>query len=173
MISRVQGADFSSPPAAPVALAMIAPDMAPNVGATIRLAACLGAPIHIVEPCGFPFGPRAWRRQAMDYAAMAEIAHHRGWQAFLTATAGARLIALSARAAVPIWHHAFAPGDILLLGSETAGLAPEVQAAAAARVAIPLVPGARSLNVAQAAAIALAEAQRQTQKLPNDPLYVE
>lgn len=144
-----------------LALAAVEPDLAPNLGALIRLGACLGAPVHVVEPCGFPFSPKAWRRSAMDYAALAEIHRHDSWARFEAAMAGRRLVALSARAERVIWRFAFAPGDVLLLGSESRGLTAAAVAAAAVRLAIPLRPGARSLNIAVAAGIALAEADRQ------------
>ncbi len=145
----------------PLALAAIEPDLAPNLGALIRLGACLGAPVHVVEPCGFAFSPRAWRRSAMDYARLAEIHRHDSWTRFETALAGRRLVALSARAERPIWRFGFAAGDVLMLGSESRGLTEAAFAAAHARLAIPLEPGARSLNIVVAAGIALAEAQRQ------------
>lgn len=152
---------------APLRLALIAPDMAPNVGALLRLGACLGVGVDVVEPCGFPFSPRAWRRSAMDYAALAELVHHTGWSAFRAARTGRRLIALSARAEASLWAYPFVPGDVLMLGSETAGLPAEALAAAEARLAIPLRPGARSLNVAQAGAIAASEALRRIGALPR------
>ncbi|MEO1471564.1 MAG: TrmH family RNA methyltransferase [Pseudomonadota bacterium] len=170
-----------------VELALIAPDMAPNVGAAIRLAACLGLVVHVVEPCGFPFSPRAWARQAMDYADLARIEHHAGWAAFAAAistatgsttatstgptteTGGPRLVALSARAETPLHAHAFRPGDVLMLGAETAGLDARALAAAAVRLRIPLAPGARSLNVVTAGAIAAAEALRQLGAPPFAP----
>ncbi|MEM1344105.1 MAG: TrmH family RNA methyltransferase [Pseudomonadota bacterium] len=147
----------------PVALALYQPDMAANVGAILRLGACLGAPVHIIEPCGFAFSARAWARTAMDYAALATIHRHSNWTGFETACtgAGARVVALTAHGACGLWDFAFRPGDRLLLGRESAGLPEAIRAGAAARLRIPLVAGARSLNIAVAAAIALAEAQRQ------------
>lgn len=146
---------------APIRLALVEPDMAPNVGAILRLGACLGVPVHVIEPCGFAFSPRAWRRQAMDYADLARIHRHDSWQAFLEERPAGRLVAMTTKGAVGLWDFAFAPGDTLLMGSEGTGLPEEVHAAADARVAIPMQPGARSLNIAMAAAIAAAEAGRQ------------
>ena len=147
--------------AAGIRLGLVEPDMAPNVGAILRLGACLGVPVHVIEPCGFAFSPRAWRRQAMDYAKLAEIRRHDSWPSFLAERPPGRLIAMTTRGSEPLWDFAFRPGDTLLMGRESAGLPPEAHAAADARVVIPLVPGARSLNLAMAAAIAVAEAQRQ------------
>jgi tRNA (cytidine/uridine-2'-O-)-methyltransferase len=150
-----------------VALVLVEPDLAPNVGAILRLGACLGAPVHVIEPCGFAFSPRAWRRSAMDYADLAEIRRHDSWARFLEGRPPGRLVALSARAEASLRDFAFRPGDMLLLGRETAGLSAEALAAAEARLRIPLAPGARSLNIGMAAAIALAEAQRQTGSGPR------
>jgi tRNA (cytidine/uridine-2'-O-)-methyltransferase len=144
-----------------IRLTLYQPDMAPNVGAVIRLGACLGVPVHVIEPCGFPFSPRAWRRQAMDYAELAEIHRHDSWEAFLAGRPGGRLVAMTTKGAVRLWDFAFRPGDTVLMGRESVGLPAEVHAAAGARVLIPMREGARSLNVAMAAAIAAAEAGRQ------------
>jgi tRNA (cytidine/uridine-2'-O-)-methyltransferase len=144
-----------------ISLAIYQPDIAPNVGAMLRLGACLGVPVHVIEPCGFPFSPLAWRRQAMDYGDLAELHRHASWEAFLAARPSGRLLAMTTQGASSLWDFRFRPGDTLLMGRESAGLPAEVHAAADARLVIPLRPGARSLNVAMAAAIAVAEAERQ------------
>jgi len=146
---------------AQIHLAMYQPDIAPNVGAMLRLGACLGVPVHVIEPCGFPFSPHAWRRQAMDYADLAELHRHDSWKRFLAERPPGRLLAMTTKGATSLWEFRFRPGDMLLMGRESAGLPAEVHAAADARLVIPLRPGARSLNVAMAAAIAVAEAGRQ------------
>lgn len=150
-----------------VRLALIEPEIAPNVGAVLRLGACLGVPVHVVEPCGFPFSPRAWRRQAMDYAELAELYRHDSWEAFLAERPPGRLLALAPGGATALWDFRFAPGDTLLLGRESTGLAQAALAAAGARLRIPMRPGARSLNLAMAAAIAAAEAIRQLSAAPS------
>ena len=142
-------------------LALYQPDIAPNVGAILRLGACLGVPVHVIEPCGFPFSPNAWRRSAMDYADLAELYRHDSWQSFQAERPPGRLIAMTTKAASRLWDFTFRPGDTILMGRESAGLPDEVHAAADARLLIPMQPGARSLNVAMAAAIAVAEAGRQ------------
>ena len=147
-------------PATKLSLALYQPDIAGNLGALMRLSACFGVPLHVIGPCGFPFSVRAVRRAAMDYAELAEIVDHDGWSAFDETRTG-RLIAMTTRGATPLWDLSFRPGDTILMGQETAGLPEAVHLAADARIAIPIVPPARSLNMATAAAIALAEAVRQ------------
>jgi tRNA (cytidine/uridine-2'-O-)-methyltransferase len=142
-------------------LALYEPDIPQNTGALIRLGACLGVGIDIIEPCGFLFSDRRLRRAGMDYLEKAEITRHESWAAFSSAHRG-RLIVLTSKAADPYTGFAFAPGDTLLLGRESAGVPEQVHNAADARLRIPLQPGFRSLNVAQAAAMALGEALRQT-----------
>ena len=141
-------------------MALYQPDIAPNVGAIIRTGACLGMPVDVIEPCGFAFSLHAVRRQVMDYGAKAEIARHDSWAAFQAARSG-RLIAMTTKGAVSLWDFAFKPGDVLLMGRESSGLPDEVHAAADARVVIPMAEGTRSLNIAVASGIAMAEAQRQ------------
>lgn len=151
-------------------LALFEPDIPQNLGAFIRLAACLGVPLDIIEPCGFPVDDKRIRRAAMDYYDLATIARHASWAAFRTAhLAGqlsggpsGRLVLLSTAGAVPLPEATFLADDILLLGRESAGVPADVHDAADLRVRIPLQPGARSLNVALAAAMVLSEGLRQT-----------
>ncbi len=148
-------------------VALYQPDIPQNTGAIARLAACLGAGLDIIEPCGFLFGDKQLRRAGLDYLDRAAITRHRDWPAFqATLTPPARLIVLTTRAEQPYTAFAFAAADVLLLGRETAGLPEAIHAAAHARVRVPMRPGLRSLNVAMAAAIVLAEALRQTGGLP-------
>jgi tRNA (cytidine/uridine-2'-O-)-methyltransferase len=145
-------------------LALFQPDIPQNLGAAVRLAACLGVPAHVIEPCGFPLSDRAVRRAAMDYAEKAEIVRHASWTRFLESPARAqgRLLLFTTRGAAPFHRFEYRPGDVLLFGRESAGVPPEVHAAADVRLFIPLQPAARSLNVVNAAAMALGEALRQT-----------
>jgi len=145
-------------------LALFQPDIPQSLGAAVRLAACLGVPAHIIEPCGFPLSDRAVRRAAMDYAEQAEIVRHASWTRFVEAPVRAqgRLLLFTTRGAAPFHRFDYRPGDILLFGRESAGVPPEVHATADARLFIPLVSGARSLNIVNAAAMALGEALRQT-----------
>ena len=145
-------------------LALFQPDIPQNLGAAVRLGACLGVPIDIIEPCGFPLSDRAVRRAAMDYAERAEIIRHASWTRFLEAPgrSGGRLVLFTTRGAEPFHRFRFQPTDVLLFGRESAGVPFEAHQAADARLFIPLAPGARSLNVVNAAAMALGEALRQT-----------
>ncbi len=147
-----------------VALALYQPDIPQNAGNILRLAACLGAPVHLIGPAGFDVSDRAFRRAGMDYIAHAMLERHTGWQEFdaCRRQAEKRLVLLTTRADVPYCDFAFAPGDMLLLGRESAGVPDAVHAAADARITIPMRPGLRSLNVSSAAALVLGEALRQT-----------
>ncbi len=149
-------------------LALFQPDIPQNLGANLRLAACLGVAVDIIEPCGFPLTDRALRRTAMDYAENVFVSRHSGWSAFRDGqiASGSRLVLFTTRGSTRLDEHAFLPNDILLFGRESAGVPDDVHAAADSRVAIPLVPGARSLNVAMSAGIALWEALGQTGQLP-------
>lgn len=149
-------------------LALYEPDIPQNAGALMRLGACLGVGIDVIEPCGFLLTDRALKRAGMDYLNLAEIRRHRSWDRFRANLAPpARLVLLTTRASQPYTNFAFAPDDVLLLGRESAGVPDFVHAAADARVAIALKSGLRSLNVAQAAAMVLGEALRQTGLFPD------
>ena len=142
-------------------IALYQPDIAGNVGTILRLAACLGVPVDLIEPMGFAFSDRALARAGMDYAAQAETIRHPDWTRFEAGTTG-RIVLLSTQGATRLDDAAFRPDDVLLLGSESAGVPQSVHDRADLRVMIPMRPGFRSLNVAVAAGIALAEALRQT-----------
>jgi tRNA (cytidine/uridine-2'-O-)-methyltransferase len=150
-------------------VALFQPDIPQNLGAALRLGACLGVGVDIIEPCGFPLSDAAVRRSALDYAARTEVARHAGWADFLAATRdrGGRLILFTTRGADAFADFAFSPEDVLLFGRESAGVPGEVHRAADARLFIPLAHGARSLNVVTAAAIALGEGLRQTNGFPS------
>ncbi|GAA0575047.1 tRNA (cytidine(34)-2'-O)-methyltransferase [Rhizomicrobium electricum] len=143
-------------------LALFEPDIPQNTGALIRLGACFGVPVDIIEPCGFLWSEPKLKRAGMDYLGEADITRHASWGRFRAAQTGARLVLLTTKGAVSYLDFAFAPSDILLLGRESAGVPPEVHDAADARLLIPMRAGLRSLNVAMAGAIVLSEALRQT-----------
>ncbi len=147
-------------------LALFEPDIPQNAAALIRLAACLGVPIDVVEPCGFLFSDAGFRRAGLDYVDRAEIVRHASWDTFRTALPG-RIVLLTTRATLAHTAFAFAVSDTLLLGRESAGVPEFVHAAADASVCIPLKPGLRSLNVAQAGAMVLGEALRQMDGFPK------
>jgi len=149
-------------------LALFQPDIPQNVGAAIRLTACLGVILEIIEPCGFPLSDRAMRRAALDYGEQARVQRRPSWAQFAAAderTEG-RLVLFTTRGARPFTDFAFQAGDTLLFGQESAGVPDAVHAAAAARLVIPIAPRTRALNLVAAAAIALGEALRQTDGFP-------
>jgi tRNA (cytidine/uridine-2'-O-)-methyltransferase len=148
-------------------LALFEPDIPQNAGALIRLGAALGAGIDIIEPCGFLFSDRALKRAAMDYREMAEVIRHASWNAFLDTIGERRLVLLTTKAAALYADIAYRENDVLLVGRESSGVPDHVLGRADIRVRIPLKAGARSLNVAQAGAVVLCEALRQTGGFPR------
>ena len=148
-------------------LALYQPDQAGNVGTIIRLAACLGVPLDLIEPMGFPWGDKALKRAGMDYAELANVTRHADWAAFEGALAGRRLVLFTTQGAVRLPAARFESGDVLLFGSESEGVPEAVHKRAELRVCIPQVAGTRSLNLAVAAGIGVAEALRQIGSLPD------
>jgi tRNA (cytidine/uridine-2'-O-)-methyltransferase len=143
-------------------LALFEPDIPQNLGAFIRLAACLGVPLDVIEPCGFPLDDKRIRRAAMDYYDTATIVRHASWAAFQRDRAGGRLVLLTTAGTERLPDVKFRRDDTLLLGRESAGVPAEAHAAADLRLRVPMQKGARSLNVALAAAMVLSEGLRQT-----------
>jgi tRNA (cytidine/uridine-2'-O-)-methyltransferase len=150
-----------------VRLALYEPDIPQNAGSLMRLGACLGVGIDLIEPCGFLLSDRGLKRAGMDYLKSADIRRHESWDRFHKERAGGRLVLLTTRGDMAFTDFAFAADDTLLVGRESAGVPDVVHAAADARLAIPLICGLRSLNVAQAAAMVLGEALRQTGLFPK------
>jgi tRNA (cytidine/uridine-2'-O-)-methyltransferase len=148
---------------ASIALALYEPDIAANAGAMMRTCACLGVDALIIEPAGFPFSDRRFRRSGMDYLEHLVIGRHASYERFemWRLAAGRRLVLLATNGETQLWDFAFKPGDILMVGRESAGVPDIVATAADARVRIPIRPPLRSLNVGIAAALALGEALRQ------------
>jgi tRNA (cytidine/uridine-2'-O-)-methyltransferase len=147
-------------------LALYQPDQAGNVGTILRLGACLGVAVDVIMPCGFPFSDRGLKRAGMDYAEIASVTRHENWARF-EARLESRLVLFTTDGDTLLPAAAFDADDVLLFGSESRGAPPEVHARAALRVRIPQAPGTRSLNLAVAAGIGLAEALRQTGKWPS------
>ena len=147
-------------------IALYQPDQAGNVGTILRLGACLGVGVDIIEPCGFPWGDKALKRAGMDYAELANVSRHCDWTAFEVALEG-RLVLMTTRGALPLPSARFEVGDTILMGSESAGVPDPVHERADLAVRIPQAAGTRSLNIAVAAGIALAEALRQTDGWPR------
>ncbi|MFM5953870.1 MAG: tRNA (cytidine(34)-2'-O)-methyltransferase [Novosphingobium sp.] len=148
-------------------IALFEPEIAGNVGAVLRLGACLGAGVDLIEPLGFEWDDRRVRRAAMDYIDHVEIVQHGSFAAFQEAVGAGRVILFTTKAAQSAYDFAFRPDDVLLFGKESAGVPDPVAAACDARVRLPIRPEVRSMNLAMAAALALGEALRQTAALPG------
>jgi tRNA (cytidine/uridine-2'-O-)-methyltransferase len=148
-------------------IALFEPEIAGNVGAILRLGACLGAGVDLIEPMGFPWDDRRVRRAAMDYIDHVEIARHAGFDAFRSTIGTRRLVLFTTKAQVSPYEFAFKPDDVLLFGKESAGVPAAIADACDMRLRIPIRPQVRSMNLASAAAVALGEALRQTGSLPR------
>ncbi len=148
-------------------IALFEPEIAGNVGAVLRLGACMGVAIDLIEPMGFVWEDRRVRRAAMDYIDHVAIARHTGFAAFHAAAGARRLVLFTTKASQPLHDFAFGRDDILLFGKESGGVPEAVAAMCQARLRIPMVPHVRSMNLATSAAIALGEALRQTGGLPG------
>jgi tRNA (cytidine/uridine-2'-O-)-methyltransferase len=148
-----------------VRIVLVHPEIPPNTGNVIRLAANTGCELHLVEPLGFSMEDRLLRRAGLDYHEAAAVRRHADWDAFLAATqpAGDRLFAFTTRATRRFDQVAWRPGDALVFGSETAGLPGPLRERFAPdqRVRLPMCPGQRSLNLSNAVAVAVFEAWRQ------------
>jgi tRNA (cytidine/uridine-2'-O-)-methyltransferase len=152
-----------------VRLALFEPDIPQNTGALLRLAACFGVAVDLIEPLGFLYDDRRLKRAALDYAALAAVRRHASWASFVAARApDSRLVLMTTSGDIRLDQFNFAPRDTVLLGRESAGVPPHVHDVVDARLVIPLRAPARSLNVAIAGAIALYEALRQTGGLPAE-----
>lgn len=147
-------------------LALYQPDIPQNVGAAIRLCACLGTTLDVIEPCGFPWDERKIKQSAMDYISLTDMHRHTSWDAFTNTYKGKqRIILMTTKGAIPYTEFEFATGDILLAGRESAGVPDDIHDMADARVFVPMAPNARSLNVINASAMILGEALRQCGQL--------
>jgi tRNA (cytidine/uridine-2'-O-)-methyltransferase len=149
-------------------LALYQPDIPQNTGTMLRLAACLGVPVDIIEPAGFDVSDRNFRRAGLDYLDYADITRHISWRAFeeWRRSAGFRLVLATTKGVSPYTDFAFETNDVLLLGRESAGVPEEVHRVADARIVVPMRQGLRSINVAVVAAMLLGEALRQTATFP-------
>ena len=142
-------------------IALYQPEIAGNVGAVLRTAACLGVAVDLIEPMGFAWDDKRVARAGMDYIDHVAITRHADWTAFERQASG-RLMLLTTKGALPFHDVAFAPDDVLLFGQEGAGVSDAVHARADARVVIPMRPPLRSLNLSVSVAIVVGEALRQT-----------
>lgn len=145
-------------------LALYQPDIPQNLGAAIRLAACLGVWLDVIEPCGFPLTDRSLKRAMLDYGERARVERHPSLEAFVARPErqSGRLVLVETDGAVAFQDFPFSTGDTLILGRESAGSPGELYLAAQASVRIPMAREVRSLNVVIAGAVVLTEAMRQT-----------
>ena len=150
-------------------IALYEPDIPQNTGTILRLGACLGVSVHIIEPAGFPVSDRAFKRAGLDYLESVKIERHVSFAAFdaWRKANTRRLVLLTTRGDAPYPSFAFKHDDILLCGRESSGVPDKVRAATDASVRIPMREGLRSLNIAVALSMVLGEALRQTGRL-ND-----
>lgn len=148
-------------------IALFEPEIAGNVGAVLRLAACLGVAVDLIEPMGFAWDDRRVRRAAMDYIDHVAIARHAGFAPFRAAIGRRRLVLFTTKGSRSAYDFGFLPDDVLLFGKESAGVPAAIAEACQARVRIPMRPQVRSMNLAASAALALGEALRQTGTLPE------
>jgi tRNA (cytidine/uridine-2'-O-)-methyltransferase len=148
----------------PVDLALYQPDIPQNTGTLLRLGACLGVRVHVIQPTGFNFSQRTLRRSALDYLADAAVMEHSSYEAFARwrRDARRRLVLLTTKASESAYAVHYAANDILMVGRESAGVPDAVAADADLLVRIPMRAGLRSLNVAVAASLIVGEAKRQT-----------
>ncbi|HTO34449.1 MAG TPA: tRNA (cytidine(34)-2'-O)-methyltransferase [Pararhizobium sp.] len=147
----------------PIRIALYQPDIPGNTGTILRLAACLGLAVDIIEPAGFDLSDKNLKRAGMDYIAAATLRRHVNWERFeeTRLDEGRRLVLASTKAADPYTRFAFQPGDTLLFGRESAGVPDHVHERADARIIVPMVEGQRSLNIAMSVAMISGEAIRQ------------
>ncbi|MEG8018138.1 tRNA (cytidine(34)-2'-O)-methyltransferase [Sphingomonas sp. LR55] len=147
-------------------IALYQPDIAGNVGAILRTAACMGIGVDLIEPMGFTWSDKAVARSGMDYVGVVDVVRHVDWDAFLAQVSG-RIVLLTTKGAVRLDVAEFREDDVLLMGSEGAGVPEEVHGRADVRVLIPMRPGLRSINISVATGIVAAEALRQTGGWPS------
>ncbi len=145
-----------------IEIALYQPDIPQNVGAAIRLCACLGLRLNIIEPCGFPFNDRKIKQAGMDYLDQVDLIRHNSWKSFTSDKAPKRLILMTTKSSEPYTNFDFKDGDILIAGRESSGVPENVHAQVDHRLLIPMTGKARSLNIINATAMITGEALRQT-----------
>jgi len=143
-------------------IALYQPDIPQNTGTILRMAACLDVGVDIIEPAGFQLGDARFRRALMDYGASLDMTRHDSWESYLETLGARRLVLLTTQSNRNLYQTSLREDDVLLLGRESAGVPDNVHQRAGLRLTIPLAGDARSLNIAVAGAMALAEALRQT-----------
>jgi tRNA (cytidine/uridine-2'-O-)-methyltransferase len=146
-------------------LVLYQPDIPQNAGTMLRLAACLGVTIEVINPCGFIWDDKRMRRSGMDYLDKVDIKRHQSFDTFMAENR--RVVLLSTKAEHPLYDFQFQPGDAIMVGRESAGVPDEVAARVQHKIRIPMMPGLRSINVALTAAMAISEALRQLDSFPE------
>jgi tRNA (cytidine/uridine-2'-O-)-methyltransferase len=149
-------------------LALFQPEIPQNTGAAMRLCACMGIPLDIIEPTGFVWDEAKIRRSAMDYIDHVTLRKHADWTKFRTAYPGQRILLLTTKSDRSYLDFAFEPGDILLAGQESAGAPPYVHEQVDVRLTIPMHGAVRSMNVVNACSMVIGEAMRQLTHLRSD-----
>ena len=146
-------------------IVLVEPEIPPNTGNVIRLAANTGCTLHLIEPLGFSMDDKHMRRAGLDYHEYAQLRRHANWDTFLATEQpqAERMFALTTRGSRPVHSTSFQPGDWLVFGAETRGLAPELRERfpSAQRIRLPMRAGQRSLNLSNAVAVTVFEAWRQ------------
>lgn len=146
-------------------IVLVSPEIPPNTGNVIRLAANTGCELHLIEPLGFSMDDKLLRRAGLDYHEYAQVRRHAGWPEFLAdqQPAADRLFGFTTRGSRPVTEVAWQAGDWLVFGCETKGLDPALRDGlpASQRVRLPMREGQRSLNLSNAVAVAVFEAWRQ------------
>jgi tRNA (cytidine/uridine-2'-O-)-methyltransferase len=150
-----------------VRVALFEPEIAGNVGAVLRLGACMGVAVDLIEPMGFAWDDRRVRRTAMDYIDHVEVRRHASFDAFRETLGHARLVLFTTKAQQSAYQFEFRADDVLLFGKESAGVPQAVADASGARVRVPMRAEVRSLNLATTTALGVGEALRQTGLLPQ------
>lgn len=148
-------------------LALFEPEIAGNVGAVLRLGACMGAAVDLIEPMGFSWDDRRVRRAAMDYIDHVSVTRHSSFDMFRASIGARRLVLFTTKSSESIYDFEFGADDVLLFGKESAGVPLDVAEACTARIRIPMRAEVRSMNLAMSAAVALGEGLRQTGTLPD------
>lgn len=150
-------------------VALYQPEIAGNVGAILRLSACFAVPVDIIMPCGFAFSDAKLKRAAMDYGQAADVTKHASFAEFAATCQkeGRRIMLMSSHASTRLPQVTFQAADVLLMGSESAGVPDDIRDSVDARIRIPTAAGFRSLNIAVSTGIALSEALRQTGQYPE------
>ena len=148
-------------------IALYEPDIPQNTGAIIRICSCLGADLEIIEPCGFLFSDKRFKRVVMDYMDEKMIKFYRDYNDFFESKKNQRVILMTTKTSVPYTTFNFKINDTILFGRESAGVPEKIHALINNKLKIPMIDNKRSLNIASSVAIILAENLRQNKFFNN------